>query len=455
MLNKTRNVFFDKNLENIVFSIFAMWKAFFRMLRRFFWSFLRRMIFIISPLSLLLSSSLPLYVVFSPSLPLPHLFFSPLRFLLWPFLSLFCFVAAVVAASAAACCCRKLLLLLLVAAAGAALVLVSEQFFVISACVLCHSGHFWVVVRCTLLRDASRACEPVITMMMMIVQAVFDFSFGPLRVGTFVPWTLTGQCKTLLSCVSGSRRAENHAKCVQRDQTGRRTARFKHLRRDAADQSRSLKQRRMFWTRSKRSWPRRRGRLWAYSVGTAHWTYRARRCGASYSKISKLGAWSPSVHRDWRLNTAWQDWTFAVTCCSVWACSRFVANGIWSPWTTISSTACGILKHGPKSLTVGQVFFVGAKPASVLKAPAWPRHRPLIVILRVVCARALMDGRRRHILEEYTKLQKLEGQEVKILGVGAGFIGVEWVTELEYFFLQMKLTIVDYLPRCLGPLPDR
>ena len=38
--------------------------------------------------------------------------------------------------------------------------------------------------------------------------------------------------------------------------------------------------------------------------------------------------------------------------------------------------------------------------------------------------------------------------------VGAGFIGVEWVTELEYFFPQMKLTIIDFLPKCLGPLPD-
>jgi len=65
-----------------------------------------------------------------------------------------------------------------------------------------------------------------------------------------------------------------------------------------------------------------------------------------------------------------------------------------------------------------------------------------------------MEGRRRHILEEYTKLQKLEAQEAKILVVGAGFIGVEWVTELEYFFPQMQLTIIDFLPRCLGPLPD-
>merc|ERR1712061_671123 len=38
--------------------------------------------------------------------------------------------------------------------------------------------------------------------------------------------------------------------------------------------------------------------------------------------------------------------------------------------------------------------------------------------------------------------------------VGAGFIGVEWATEIEYFFPDIKLTIIDALPRCLGPLPD-
>merc|ERR1712151_184803 len=40
------------------------------------------------------------------------------------------------------------------------------------------------------------------------------------------------------------------------------------------------------------------------------------------------------------------------------------------------------------------------------------------------------------------------------MGVGAGFIGVEWATEIEYFFPDVKLTIIDALPRYLGPLPD-
>jgi len=38
--------------------------------------------------------------------------------------------------------------------------------------------------------------------------------------------------------------------------------------------------------------------------------------------------------------------------------------------------------------------------------------------------------------------------------VGAGFIGVEWVTELKHFFPKLDLTIIDFLARCLGPLPD-
>merc|ERR1712232_1400863 len=65
-----------------------------------------------------------------------------------------------------------------------------------------------------------------------------------------------------------------------------------------------------------------------------------------------------------------------------------------------------------------------------------------------------IEGRRRHVLEEYHKIAELNKNGASILVVGAGFIGVEWVTELEYFFDNLKLTIIDFLPRCLGPLPD-
>jgi len=65
-----------------------------------------------------------------------------------------------------------------------------------------------------------------------------------------------------------------------------------------------------------------------------------------------------------------------------------------------------------------------------------------------------LEGRRRHILEEYHKIDELAKKKATVLVVGAGFIGVEWVTELEYFFPDLETTIIDFLPRCLGPLPE-
>lgn len=64
-----------------------------------------------------------------------------------------------------------------------------------------------------------------------------------------------------------------------------------------------------------------------------------------------------------------------------------------------------------------------------------------------------LEGRRRHILEENAKLKELNKKNSSILICGAGFIGVEWATELQYFFPKLKITIIDFLPNCLGPLP--
>merc|ERR1712187_480008 len=66
-----------------------------------------------------------------------------------------------------------------------------------------------------------------------------------------------------------------------------------------------------------------------------------------------------------------------------------------------------------------------------------------------------LEGRRRHILEEYNTIKALNEKSATILVVGAGFIGVEWITELEHFFPNLKLTILDALPQCLGPLPAK
>jgi len=66
-----------------------------------------------------------------------------------------------------------------------------------------------------------------------------------------------------------------------------------------------------------------------------------------------------------------------------------------------------------------------------------------------------LEGRRRHILEEYNGIAALNEKGASILVVGAGFIGVEWVTELQHFFPKLKLTIIDFLPQPLGPLPAK
>jgi hypothetical protein len=65
-----------------------------------------------------------------------------------------------------------------------------------------------------------------------------------------------------------------------------------------------------------------------------------------------------------------------------------------------------------------------------------------------------LEGRRRHVLEEYKSIREMNAESASIMVVGAGFIGVEWVTELDHFFPQLKLAICDMLPKCLGPLPE-
>jgi len=64
-----------------------------------------------------------------------------------------------------------------------------------------------------------------------------------------------------------------------------------------------------------------------------------------------------------------------------------------------------------------------------------------------------IEGRRRHIWAEWQAIKALDTRKSSILVVGAGFIGVEWVTELQHFFPQLALTIIDFLDKPLGPLP--
>jgi hypothetical protein len=65
-----------------------------------------------------------------------------------------------------------------------------------------------------------------------------------------------------------------------------------------------------------------------------------------------------------------------------------------------------------------------------------------------------IEGRRRHIWSEWQSIKKDEDKKSQYLVIGAGFIGVEWVTELEHFFPNLELGICDFLKQCLGPLPQ-
>ncbi|CAK0807913.1 unnamed protein product, partial [Prorocentrum cordatum] len=65
-----------------------------------------------------------------------------------------------------------------------------------------------------------------------------------------------------------------------------------------------------------------------------------------------------------------------------------------------------------------------------------------------------LEGRRRRVLEEHAALQELGQQQARVLVVGAGFLGVEWACELRHFVPGLRVTLCDFLPGCLGPLPQ-
>ena len=56
-------------------------------------------------------------------------------------------------------------------------------------------------------------------------------------------------------------------------------------------------------------------------------------------------------------------------------------------------------------------------------------------------------------LLRFNFLKSLHDRSATVLVVGAGFIGVEWATEIQHFFPRVKLTVIDFLPQPLGPLP--
>jgi len=66
-----------------------------------------------------------------------------------------------------------------------------------------------------------------------------------------------------------------------------------------------------------------------------------------------------------------------------------------------------------------------------------------------------LQGRRDHIMQEYEFLKGVNAKKGSVLIVGAGFIGVEWATEIDEYFPNISITLSDMAPTCLGPLPQK
>lgn len=66
-----------------------------------------------------------------------------------------------------------------------------------------------------------------------------------------------------------------------------------------------------------------------------------------------------------------------------------------------------------------------------------------------------LSGRRRHIESEYLELVELQKNGGSILVVGAGFVGIEFATEVKHFFPNIEVSIVESRDACVNVMPPR
>jgi len=66
-----------------------------------------------------------------------------------------------------------------------------------------------------------------------------------------------------------------------------------------------------------------------------------------------------------------------------------------------------------------------------------------------------LAGRRRHIDREYNELVELNRKGATILVVGAGFVGIEFATEVKHFFSNIDIVIVEARDACIGVMPEK
>jgi len=64
-----------------------------------------------------------------------------------------------------------------------------------------------------------------------------------------------------------------------------------------------------------------------------------------------------------------------------------------------------------------------------------------------------IGGRRRRIMAEHRRIWEAHDSKGAVLIVGADYQGVEWACELRQNFPQLRIILIDHLPRCLATLP--
>lgn len=65
-----------------------------------------------------------------------------------------------------------------------------------------------------------------------------------------------------------------------------------------------------------------------------------------------------------------------------------------------------------------------------------------------------MRGRRKHLEAEYEVLKEMHKNGEQILVIGAGFVGIEFATEVKYYFPNIEVAIVESRNECVGVMPE-
>jgi len=106
----------------------------------------------------------------------------------------------------------------------------------------------------------------------------------------------------------------------------------------------------------------------------------------------------------------------------------------------VVATGCA---WAPRDVTTTESLWKPSSLGDMRKSSAWPTLDERSAV-----------GRRRHIVEEHSKLWKVHDKGGCVLVVGADYCGVEWACDLAHYFPGLHVTMVDQLPRCLVLLPQ-